>query len=166
MKGEHSMRKLLILLLILVNVSCDQWSKHVLEQRVAKGSYTELLGPSFILTHVTNTGAFLGLGQDWNIWTKRVFLHGLPLALLFYLVFRLLFQTEWKGWLVVGFSFILGGGIGNIIDRLRYGAVLDFFQLRLGPVHTGIFNLADVSVSLGIILVLMGYWFNPKVTAS
>lgn len=155
-------RRLLILGIILINVACDQWSKHYVEQHVTASSYTELAGPVLILTYVKNTGAFLGLGQDWGLGLKRILLNGLPLLLLAYLIFRLIFSSEWKGWLLIGFSFILGGGIGNIVDRLRFGAVTDFFQLRAGPLHTGIFNMADVSVSVGLVLILIGYRLNRK----
>ena len=158
----QSLHKIGILILIFLNVACDQWSKTYVEKNVEASSYTELAGPAFILTNVKNTGAFLGLGQDWSTGVKRVLLNGLPLLLLLYLTYRLLFSTAWKSWLLVGFSFILGGGIGNILDRLRFGAVTDFFQLRAGPVHTGIFNMADVSVSVGLVLILIGYWLNKK----
>lgn len=159
-------RKFGILVLILLNVTCDQWSKTYVEQHVAQSSYTELAGPVFILTHVKNTGAFLGLGQDWSTGVKRILLNGLPLLLLGYLVYRLLFNSDWQGWLLLGFSCILGGGIGNILDRLRFGEVTDFFQLRAGPLHTGIFNMADVSVSAGLVLILIGYWVNKNTSGA
>lgn len=161
MRSER-IRKVLIIVLILLNVACDQWSKTYVENQVPENSYSELAGPLLILTYVKNNGAFLGMGQDWSPWVKRIFLHGLPLALLLYLVYRLLFNEEANTWLTVGFSFILGGGLGNIVDRFRFGEVTDFFQMQIGPVHTGIFNMADVSVTTGIILVFIGYRLNRK----
>ena len=56
--------------------------------------------------------------------------------------------------MVIGFAFVIGGGIGNLIDRIFYGSVTDFFQIRLGIFRTGIFNMADVAVTLGVILIL------------
>ena len=55
---------------------------------------------------------------------------------------------------LLGFCFVIGGGMGNIIDRLLYGSVTDFLILSAGPVRTGIFNMADVSVMLGTGLVV------------
>ena len=154
---RKGMRKVLIVILILLNVACDQWSKSYVENRVPENSYSELAGPLLILTYVKNNGAFLGMGQNWSPGIKRIFLHGLPLALLLYLVYRLLFNEETNTWIMVGFSFILGGGLGNIVDRFRFGEVTDFFQMQVGSLHTGIFNMADVSVTTGIVIVFIGY---------
>jgi len=55
----------------------------------------------------------------------------------------------------LAFSFIIGGGIGNIYDRILYGSVTDFMYLELGSWHTGIFNMADVSVVIGTALLLI-----------
>ena len=155
-------KKLLILALIAMNVACDQWSKEYVRRHVQPESYTELAGPSFILTRVENSGAFLGLGQKWGPWTKRILLNGIPIALLVYLGYRIVFRSEWEGLMLTGLCCIIGGGLGNLWDRLLLGSVTDFFQLRAGAVHTGIFNMADVSVSLGLGLVLLSYFRNRK----
>ena len=125
-------------------------------------SYTELAGPAFILTRVENTGAFLGLGQQWSPWAKRILLNAIPVALLLFLSYRMLFRSDWQGLMLTGLCCIIGGGLGNLWDRLLLGSVTDFFQLRAGPLHTGIFNMADVSVSLGLGLVLLSYLRNRK----
>jgi len=156
------LRKLLMLALIALNVACDQWSKDYVRRNVQPESYTELAGPSFILTRVENTGAFLGLGQAWGPWAKRILLNGIPIALLVYLGYRILFKPEWKGLMLMGLCCIVGGGLGNLYDRLMLGSVTDFFQLRAGPLHTGIFNMADLSVSLGLGLVLLAYTRSRK----
>ena len=153
---------LLIFALIALNVGCDQWSKDYVRRTVQPQSYTELAGPAFILTRVENTGAFLGLGQEWGPWAKRIVLNGIPVALLLFLSYRMLFKSDWKGFMLAGLCCIIGGGLGNLWDRLLLGSVTDFFQLRAGPLHTGIFNMADVSVSLGLGLVLLSYFRNRK----
>ena len=157
-------KRLVMLALIALNVACDQWSKDYVRQHVQPESYTELAGPAFILTRVENTGAFLGLGQDWGPWTKRILLNGIPVALLLFLSYRMLFRSDWKGLMLAGLCCIIGGGLGNLWDRLLLGSVTDFFQLRAGPLHTGIFNMADVSVSLGLGLVVLAYLRNRKPT--
>ena len=149
------LRKLLMLALIALNVACDQWSKDYVRRNVQPESYTELAGPSFILTRVENTGAFLGLGQAWGPWAKRILLNGIPIALLVYLGYRILFKPEWKGLMLMGLCCIVGGGLGNLYDRLMLGSVTDFFQLRAGPLHTGIFNMADVAITAGVVVVVL-----------
>jgi len=155
-------KRLVMLALIALNVACDQWSKQVVREHVQPESYTELAGPAFILTRVENTGAFLGLGQEWSPWAKRILLNGVPIALLVFLGYRMLFKSDWNGAMLAGLCCIVGGGMGNLWDRLLLGSVTDFFQLRAGPLHTGIFNMADVSVSLGLGLVLLSYFRNRK----
>ncbi|MGZ3723594.1 MAG: signal peptidase II, partial [Bdellovibrionales bacterium] len=62
-----------------------------------------------------------------------------------------------RGLNLMGLTLVLGGGTGNLIDRMTYGHVTDFLILGYGPLHTGIFNLADVTICLGTILIL---WAN------
>ncbi|MGB5497334.1 MAG: signal peptidase II, partial [Maribacter sp.] len=57
-------------------------------------------------------------------------------------------------WVVLSFAFVIGGGIGNLIDRIAYGSVTDFFQIKMGIFKTGIFNMADMSVTTGVLLLL------------
>ena len=68
---------------------------------------------------------------------------------------------------LIGFSCILGGGIANIYDRIALGSVTDFWRIDLGGIFkTGIFNVADLSVSIGMILLLISTFFNKKVENS
>lgn len=155
-------RKLMMLALVALNYACDQWSKGYMRNHVAPESVTELAGPVFLLTRVENTGAFLGLGREWGPWAKRILLNGIPIGLLFFLSYRMLVKSDGDRVMLAGLCCIIGGGLGNLRDRLLLGSVTDFFQLRAGPIHTGIFNMADVSVSLGLGLVLLSYYLNRK----
>ncbi len=158
-------KKILLLALIALNLACDQWSKACIRRHVAPGSYTELAGENFLLTRVENSGAFLGLGQNWSPWAKRLLLNAFPIVLLLYLGYRMLYRSNWNTLMLIGLCCIIGGGVGNLWDRLLFGQVTDFFQLRAGPLHTGIFNMADVSVSLGLCLVLLASSRNKKTQA-
>ena len=155
-------KKIALFALIALNVACDQWSKDYVRGHVEGGSYTELAGENFILTRVENSGAFLGLGQNWSPWFKQILLNAFPIALLLYLAYRMFYRSYWNSLMQIGLCFIIGGGLGNLWDRLLIGEVTDFFQLRAGPLHTGIFNMADVSVSLGLCLVLLASWGHKK----
>jgi signal peptidase II len=80
------------------------------------------------------------------------------------LLYRVLAKKTIGNWLVVAFAFVIGGGIGNLIDRIAYGSVTDFFQIRLGVLKTGIFNMADVAVTFGVILILLLSVFGKKIS--
>ncbi len=154
MKNNLLANRLGILFLVLLNVGCDQISKEVVREKVVPREYIELIDNHFILTNVENTGAMMGFGDSFPPYLKILLLQLLPVLVLFVLLFRILQKTNLNQWLVVAFAFVIGGGIGNLIDRIAYGSVTDFFQIRLGFFRTGIFNMADVSVTSGVLLLL------------
>ncbi len=115
----------------------------------------ELVGKNFILTKVENSGAMLGFGSELSPILKIIFLQVLPVLVLLILLFRILRRSDMNKWLVFAFACVIGGGIGNLIDRIAYGEVTDFVYIDLGGyVKTGIFNMADVSVTMGVLAIL------------
>jgi signal peptidase II len=148
-------KKLVIIFLVLLNIGCDQISKSVVRSKVAYQEHIPLINDSFILTKVENTGAMLGFGSDLPPILKIIFLQALPVIVLFVLLFRILQRPKMNKWLIFAFACVIGGGIGNLIDRIAHGQVTDFFHIDLGGyVKTGIFNMADVSVTMGVLMIL------------
>ena len=147
-------KRLGILALVLLNIGCDQISKDMIRKSIDPMEYVQVVGDNLILTNVENTGAMLGFGQDFPPMLKLIFLQGLPLIVLLILLARTLQKTNLNRWMVLAFAFVIGGGMGNLIDRIAYGSVTDFLQLKLGVLKTGIFNMADVSVTIGVIMLL------------
>lgn len=148
------MKRLSIVLFVLLNIGCDQWSKDLVRKHVEPMDYIQVVNDNLILTNVENTGAMLGFGQGFPPLVKMIFLKGLPLIVLLILLARTLQKTNLNRWLVLAFAFVIGGGMGNLIDRIAYGSVTDFFQIKIGILKTGIFNMADVSVTIGVFLLL------------
>ncbi|NER18857.1 signal peptidase II [Spongiivirga citrea] len=144
-----------ILLLVFLNIGCDQVSKIIVRDNIDKNANIELIGDYFVMTNVYNYGAFLGMGSEMSPVLKYIFLLILP-SIVLILVFRhLLVKKDLSMTAVIGLAFLLGGGIGNIYDRLMHKRVIDFFHIDLGGVFkTGIFNMADVSVMVGMGFVL------------
>lgn len=142
-------RTLFILSLVMVNVGCDQVSKSIVRERVAYHDYIEVIEDYFTLTKVENSGAFLGMGSDLNPVLRTIVMLILPAVALLIMLVLLVFRTSLTPTMIIGICFMLGGGIGNVIDRFRYGAVTDFLHIDFGFFQTGIFNLADVSIMLG-----------------
>lgn len=148
-------KRILIITLVLLNIGCDQISKNVVRKNVEARERIELIGQNFILTKVENKGAMLGFGSELPSILKITLLQVLPVVVLLVLFFRVLQKTNMNKWLVFAFACVIGGGIGNLIDRIIYGQVTDFFYIDLGGyVKTGIFNMADVSVTMGVLLIL------------
>ncbi|MDB4292726.1 signal peptidase II [Maribacter sp.] len=147
-------KRIAILFLVLLNIGCDQISKDLVRKNVDSSEYIQVIGNNFIMTNVENTGAMLGFGNNFPPIIKNIFLKALPVLVLFILLFRILQKKQMNTWLIIAFAFVIGGGVGNLIDRIAYGSVTDFFQIKLGVLKTGIFNMADVSVTLGALLIL------------
>jgi signal peptidase II len=164
MKGKLLAYRFYILAIVLLNIGCDQISKKVVRKNVLSREYIELIDDHFILTNVENTGAMLGFGASFSPIIKVILLQVLPLLVLLILLYRVLAKKTIGNWLVVAFAFVIGGGIGNLIDRIAYGSVTDFFQIRLGVLKTGIFNMADVAVTFGVILILLLSVFGKKIS--
>lgn len=138
-----------------MNIGCDQITKNVVRKNIEKQEQIELVGKKFILTKVENTGAMLGFGSDLSPVLKIIFLQALPVVILLVLLVRILRNSKMNKWLVVAFACVIGGGIGNLIDRIAHGEVTDFFHIDLGGIlRTGVFNMADVSVTIGAMLIL------------
>lgn len=152
-----------VIILIALNIGCDQISKNIVRNEVTFRSKTEIIGEKFILTNVENRGAFLGMGSDLNPTVKTILLLVLPIVVLLFVLRYLFVKKDLDYPTLIGLSFIVGGGIGNMYDRILYGSVTDFFHIDLGGIfRTGIFNMADVSVMVGMGLLLLSSIINRK----
>lgn len=158
-----SRRSAFIIILIVLNIALDQISKFWVRTYVVAGSESKIIGNYFTLHNVENSGAFLGMGSDLNPTIKLFVLLILPVVVLG-LVLRYVFKDKSIDKLsLIGFSCIIGGGLANIYDRILYGSVTDFLYIDLGGVfRTGIFNMADLSVTTGMIMILMASFINRK----
>jgi len=144
-----------IIFLVLLNIGCDQLSKNIVRKQVDAYEIIELVDENFILTKVENKGAMLGFGQNLPTWLKIPLLQVIPIVVLFFLLISILRKKNLNKWMALAFSCVIGGGIGNLIDRIAYGEVTDFFHINFGIFKTGIFNMADVSVTVGVVLILV-----------
>ncbi|MGY0393447.1 signal peptidase II [Bizionia sp. KMM 8389] len=151
-----------IIILIVFNIAIDQISKIIVRAEVIPGSQTPIIGDLFTLHNVENSGAFLGMGSDFHPNLRLILLLILPTVVLGYVVYYIIKNKDLDRHSLVGFCCIVGGGAANVYDRIMYGSVTDFFHIDLGGVfRTGIFNVADMSVMLGMGLLLYAS-FNGK----
>lgn len=155
-------RIIAILSLVFLNIGCDQMSKRIVRQKIAPNERISVIKHNLILTKVENTGAAYSLGSDLNPLVKTVLLQVIPAIVLFILLGMLLVKKDYSKEIIFGFCFIVGGGIGNIFDRIAYGSVTDFMFVDLGFFSTEIFNMADVSIVFGTLIVLTYSIFGKK----
>ncbi len=139
----------------LLVVGCDQGSKAIARSRM-NGSVVTLLGGILVMGYVENQGAFLSLGAGLPGPARRALFIAFPLCLIAGLAAFTVRKKDMRTGLAAGFCLGAGGGAGNLLDRILHdGRVGDFINLGIGPLRTGIFNLADLSIMLGCVLVLI-----------
>lgn len=149
-------KTLLIVLTLMSCFGCDQISKRVAKQSLEKAPAISYLGETFRLQYAENSGAFLSLGSSLSkstrTWLFTIFSGGLLIALFFYIFYnRSLDRSH-----TFALSLILGGGFSNLFDRLiNDGKVIDFMNMGIGGLRTGIFNWADVVIMVGMGLIIV-----------
>ena len=152
----------MIVLIIIINLGCDQISKNLVRDRVGYNQKISLINNYFTLTKVENTGAFLGLGSGFPPLVKKIIFSFLPAVALVVAFVLLLAKFNLNYYSIISLCFMIGGGIGNIIDRIRYSSVTDFLHIDFGIVSTGVFNFADVSIMTGIMLLTYQQFFSDS----
>ncbi|MFD2933272.1 signal peptidase II [Spirosoma flavum] len=155
-------RILLIVVTISVNIGCDQVSKDIVRNKIGYGEHISLLGSHLTVTKVENTGAFLSVGESLPPIFKNLLLLIMPLVAIILGFAYLLLTFNTPRLFVIGACFIIGGGVGNIIDRVAYGSVTDFLHISFGVFQTGIFNMADISVMLGAGFILLNSFLKSQ----
>lgn len=153
MKNKWS-RISLVLVLIIANIGLDQWTKIWARADLQYQPMKSYLNDFFRLLYVENRGAFLSLGSDLPDFWRTLVLHAFPAILLTAITLYAMFSKALNKWQVIGMSFIIGGGISNVYDRIMYSAVTDFMNMGAFGVRTGIFNFADVSIMVGLGIML------------
>ena len=157
MTTKSIIRIVLILLIITVNIGCDQFSKKIVKQSVLPYETIRVLNDHLTVTRVENSGAFLSAGDSMSKTSKQIFLTLIPvIAMMLGLVYLLLKPVSKN--MLVGLCFVIGGGVGNLFDRILYGSVTDFLYVKFGFIQTGIFNLADVSIMAGMFLIFLQFF--------
>jgi signal peptidase II len=131
-------------------VALDQFSKYLAKKMLLPGSIIRFLGDSFRLQYAENKGIYLSIGSGLSDET-RFWLFTVAVSVLLAVLFLfLIFSKHLTFFPTFSLTLILCGGIGNLIDRLfRQGVVIDMFNLGIGNLRTGIFNLADLAITFG-----------------
>lgn len=140
----------------LLAAGCDQGTKWLAKEHLRDRPPVTLAGELVVLTYAENRGGFLSLGARLPEAARdAIFTLGVPLLLLVFVTYMLrrAVLTPRKA---VAAGLVVGGGLGNLVDRLVHdGRVVDFLNVGLGPIRSGIFNLADTAVLLGAAYIVL-----------
>ena len=150
-------RRVFIIILISIScVGCDQSTKLLATEYLSQNGMHSYFYDIVRIGYTENMGGFLGFGNtlpiEYRFWLFSVAVGATLVGLLFYLIIN---STQGLGSLI-GLSLVFAGGFSNFYDRIaNNGAVVDFVNIGLGPLRTGIFNVADVAILVGVGVVLL-----------
>lgn len=146
-------RGVLLCLLLAATAGCDRVTKHLAVTTLAGMPGQSFLGDTVRLDYHENSGGFLSVGASWRPTVRTgVFQIANGLFLLGTLIFAA--RSQWSRLARVGLILFLAGGMSNLVDRIAMGSVIDFLNVGIGPVRTGIFNVADVAIMAGVVLLI------------
>ncbi|MEK6691824.1 MAG: signal peptidase II [Nitrospirota bacterium] len=149
----------------LVVVAADQVTKSIIRSKIPLYKSITVVDGFFNITHVRNKGGAFSLLSGMN---SRFFMIASFIALLIIIMYLIKLQkTDFPmgrvfDWLIVSLSLISGGAIGNMIDRMRFGEVIDFLDVFFKNYHWPAFNIADSSITTGVIILLIDMVFRRK----
>lgn len=134
----------------------DFLTKFLVRTQLVLGQEIELL-PFFSLVHVQNTGVAFGLFQGKNL--LFLALGTIVVGTLIFLAIRSLVTDPTLSWIL---AIIIGGALGNLLDRVRFGRVIDFLDFYIGAHHWPAFNVADSAICIGAFLMIIQGFRKPK----
>lgn len=156
----------IVILILSALVFVDQWTKGLAVQYLKNQDSHDFLSGIFQLIYAENPGAFLGMGGDWSRATRFV-VFGVAVVIGLMAMFWSILKDKINSFDFYAYTFILAGGIGNVIDRLTHdnGHVVDFLFIDLkltSWLRTGVFNVADICIVIGVAIAFWPTVFRPQ----
>ena len=139
---------------IVVTIGCDRVTKHVATTQLAGTPARSFLADTIRLQYAENAGGFLGLGADLHPGLRTVLFTAATGTMLLLMTIAAV-RLKLSGAALVGVTLFVAGGASNWIDRVVRGSVVDFLNVGVGPLRTGIFNVADVAIMAGAAVMLI-----------
>ena len=151
----------LLCLLLAGTAGCDRVTKHLAVTNLAGMPERSYLGDTIRLDYHENTGGFLSAGATWPPEIRAAVFQGAN-GIFLVGTLALAVRFKWSRLGAVGLLLFLAGGFSNLIDRITMGSVIDFLNVGIGPIRTGIFNVADVAIVAGIGLLMLEQWRRQR----
>ena len=154
------MKKTLYVAIIALVLIADQVTKALARAALA-ASPSRHFG-ILTLLYTENSGAFLSLGARLPA-SLRTIVFDVAVAVGLIVATILLMRAKLQRGDDIALAAVIGGGFGNLIDRLRFGGrVTDFLYLAIGPLHTGVFNIGDMAITLGVLWLMVSWMFSTR----
>ncbi|MGZ3693935.1 MAG: signal peptidase II [Bdellovibrionota bacterium] len=165
-KAKLKRKNLIIAMILIVSlIAIDQVVKVLARAYLAGHRGHSYLGGIVQVEYAENRGAFLSLGAQLSESSRSLlFIFGAGAMLVFCAYW--LWKTVEHRLSMLAFALVIAGGIGNLIDRIFRGSVTDYVHMGIGNLRTGVFNVADMAISLGFIFLIFLQYKTEKKTAS
>lgn len=135
-------------------IALDQITKTAITSRFLLHESYAVLDGFFNLVYVMNPGAAFGFLAGASAAFRYIFFTGITAVAILLIIYYLVKNQHGSTITVVSLTLIFGGAVGNLIDRIRFGAVVDFLDFYLGTFHWPAFNVADSAITVGAILMI------------
>jgi signal peptidase II len=152
----RAVKRLFLIMLVLFScVGCDQITKNIVRQSLANSGPISFLDNIFRLQYTENPGAFLSIGagssENMRFWVFIIFIGIFLVGMLVYLMA----SSNNSKPQTIALSLVVGGCISNLVDRIfNDGRVIDFMNVGIGSLRTGIFNIADIAITFGVLWII------------
>lgn len=140
----------------------DQASKYAVQHMMVLYDYIDIIPGLFAFTYIPNPGAAFGLFGKVSAFLRSFFLIGISTAALAVLFFMYARLREKSILIHISIGMIIGGAVGNLIDRIRLRWVIDFLDLHWGGYHWPTFNVADFAITIGAMILLFNVLFHQR----
>jgi signal peptidase II len=162
-KGSQEGPRYLILISIALGIILlDQVTKFLIHHRMQLHESIMIVEGFFAITYIRNPGAAFGFLANLSDHFRFYFFVMISIVALIFLG-AFFFKTPREDfWTQVGISLVVGGAVGNLIDRLRLGEVIDFLDFFVGPYHWPAFNVADSAISIGLTLLILQLFLRSR----
>lgn len=156
MNAKFELNDLVPVGIALAVVIVDQLTKHWIMSAFTLHEQRNIIPGFFDLVYVTNTGAAFGFLAGSKTWLRQAFFIVVAIIALIVIICAYGHLKRQSRIFIYALGLIAGGAIGNLIDRLRFGSVVDFLDFYLGTYHWPAFNAADSAITVGVALFLLG----------
>jgi len=148
---------LIVFILISVVIVADQLTKHLIRDMMTVGQSIPVLGDVVRFTFVENRGIAFGIRISHG-WIFTVLSIVASIGIIIYLVK----QWQESNWIKSALALILGGAVGNLIDRIAFSKVVDFVDVGIGTTRWPVFNVADSAVVIGMFILFITMYIHDK----
>ncbi len=136
-------------------LALDQVTKYLVDTKMLLHESVPVINGLFSITYIKNPGAAFGFLSGAHPLFRTVFFVGITVAAVLLIFYYIKKNTAEESLLTMSLSLIMGGAVGNLIDRVRFGEVIDFLDVYIGPHHWPAFNVSDSAISIGAVLLLL-----------